>query len=231
MPNVIRLNNGGVIQVRTGILQGVGPVGPKGSIGDTGPQGEQGPQGETGPMGAISQYLSSTQVGGVTAVAADTDTLVSFGSVLVDDLDAFASATNISPSDPGDYQINCWVRYDVPANPGDGSRALWLQSSIDNTLIRVQTLAVVDEPTYLNFSWAHRTQSGETLTVLARSGDDLSVGISAGGLSLVRIGSGPAGAVGPQGPQGPVGPAGPQGPQGDPGSAGGTYTSYGDLHA
>lgn len=230
MPNVIRLNNGGVIQVRTGILQGVGPVGPKGPRGDVGLTGPEGPQGETGPMGAISQYLSSTKVGATTSVGADADTIVSFGSVIADDLNAFTSASNISPAEIGDFQISVWVRFDVPANPGDGSRALWLQSSVENTLCRDQTLAVPDEPTYLSLSWAHRTVAGEVLNVYVRSGDDLSVGVSAGGISLVRIGSGPQGAVGPQGEQGPVGPAGPQGPQGDPGSAGGAYTTYGDLH-
>lgn len=230
MPNVIRLNNGGVIQIRTGVLQGIGPVGPRGLQGETGPAGPEGPQGETGPMGAISTYLSSTQVGATTAVAADLDTMVSFGSVLIDDLNAFASATNISPTDPGDYQISAWVRFDSPANAGDGSRALWLESSVNGTLIRTQTTAVADEPTYLSLSWPVRTVVGETLNVFARSGDDLSVGISAGGLALVRIGSGPKGDVGAQGPEGPVGPAGPQGPQGPAGSAGGAYTTYGDLH-
>ena len=230
MPNVIRLNNGGVIQVRTGILQGVGPVGPRGLVGETGPAGPEGPQGETGPAGSISSYLSSTKVGGTTAVAADTDTLVSFGSVVVDELNAFDSATNISPNDPGTYQISAWVRFDLPANAGDGVRSLWLQSSVENTIARTQTLAVVDDTTYLDISWPHRTVQNEIINVYVRSGDDLSVGVSAGGVALVRIGSGPKGDTGAQGLTGPVGPAGPQGPQGPAGSGGGAYTTYGDLH-
>lgn len=46
---IIRLTNGGAIQVRTGVLQGVGPVGPAGPTGPTGPAG---PTGATGPAGA-----------------------------------------------------------------------------------------------------------------------------------------------------------------------------------
>jgi len=123
------------------------------------------------------------------------------------------------------------VEFDMPANAGDGARSLWLRSNLNSTLCRVAAPAVGDEPTYVSFSWPVRLDSGEVLNVYARHGDDLSVNISAGAISLIRIGSGPQGAVGPAGPQGPVGPAGPQGPQGPAGSAGGTYTTYGDLHA
>lgn len=231
MANVVRLNNGGVIQVRTGVLQGIGPIGPRGLVGPAGPEGPEGPQGGTGPSGSINQYLSKARVTSTVSVASDNDTLVAFGTVDTDDLSAFASSTNISPADPGDYQISVWVRFDLPTNAGDGARSLWLSSNIAGTLCRVQDGAVSDDTTYVSFSWPHRLQSGEVLNVYARSGDDLSVGISAGAISLVRLGSGPQGTVGPQGPEGTVGPAGPAGPQGDPGSAGGTYTTYGDLHA
>jgi len=230
MANVVRLNNGGIIQVRTGVLQGIGPVGPRGGVGPQGPAGPEGAQGQTGPAGAITQYLSAARVSGGTPVGPDTDTLVAFGSVQYDDLNAFASSTNITPADPGDYQVSCWVEFDMPANAGDGARSLWLRSNLNGTVCRVGVSAVGDEPTYVSFSWPIRTEAGETLNVYARQGDDLSVNISAGAISLIRIGSGPQGAVGPAGPQGAVGPAGPQGPQGPAGSAGGTYTTYGDLH-
>lgn len=231
MANVIRLNNGGVIQVRTGVLQGIGPIGPRGLQGLTGPQGPEGPQGGTGPMGAIEQYYAKARVSSPVSVGPDVDTLVAFGTVDADDLNAFPSSTNISPADAGDYMISCWAKFDLPANAGDGARALWLSSSIEGTLVREQSLGVIDDATYVSFSWPHRFTSGEILNVYARVGDDLAVSLSEGAISLVRIGSGPQGDTGPQGPAGPVGPAGPQGPAGAPGSAGTGYTTYGDLLA
>lgn len=231
MVNVIRLNNGGVIQVRTGVLQGIGPIGPRGVAGPEGLQGPEGPQGETGPMGAIAQYYSKARVSTPVSLSPDVDTLVGFGTVDADDLNAFASSTNISPPDPGDYQISCWVRFDLPANAGDGARSLWLVSSVAGTLVRTQGVGVADDTTYATLSWPHRTISGEVINVYARVGDDLAVGINEGAVALTRIGSGPKGDVGPQGPAGPVGPAGPAGPKGDSGSAGGGYSTYGDLLA
>jgi len=231
MANVVRLNNGGVIQVRTGVLQGIGPVGPRGLTGPEGPPGPEGVQGDTGPMGAITQYLSTASVSATVAVGPDTDTLVAFGSVRYDDLSAFQSSTLIAPQSTGDYVVSAWARFDKPTNTGDSRRSLWLQSNLNSTLIRVQELAVADDATYVNFTWPVRLDSGETLQVYASHSDDLSVGISAGAVSLVRVGAGPQGAPGPQGPKGDVGPAGPQGPQGPAGSAGGTYATYGNLHA
>lgn len=228
--NVIRLNNGGAIQVRTGVLQGIGPVGPRGLSGPAGPEGPTGPPGETGPPGAIVQYLASARISAPIAVTADTNTLVSFGTVDHDDLNAFQSSTNFSPADAGDYVVSCWVQFNVPTNAGDGARALWLNSSIAGTLCRVQGSAVMDDATYVSFTWPVRTESGEVLNVYARSGDDLEVSISAGALTMVRVGSGPVGGPGPQGPAGPVGPQGIQGPQGPPGSAGTGYQTYGELN-
>ena len=81
MVNVIRLNNGGSIQVRTGVLQGVGPVGPPGVAGPQGPEGVPGPQGETGPVGAIMQYLTKARINAPLNLPPNTDALVSFGQV------------------------------------------------------------------------------------------------------------------------------------------------------
>ena len=63
MANVVRLVNGGTIQVKTGVLQGVGPQGPRGYVGPQGPQGEQGPVGEQGQIGQILQQATRTTVG------------------------------------------------------------------------------------------------------------------------------------------------------------------------
>lgn len=232
MANVVRLNNGGMIQVRTGVLQGIGPVGPPGVTGPAGPAGEPGPQGETGPPGSINQYYSATKMSASVSLTPDTDTLIPFGQVEYDDLSVFDSSTNVGLDWGNDYMINVWLKFELPSDAaGDGLRAVWLQSNTSGTLTRVQTLAVADDATYLHMSWPHRTVSAETINVYARSGDDVNVTVSAGGLSLARLGAGPPGLTGPQGPQGAVGPAGPQGPQGPAGSSGSGYSTYDDLSA
>src|SRR4051812_37067117 len=108
MSNVIRLVNGGTIQVRTGVLAGIGPSGPRGLIGETGPDGPQGPVGETGAMGQILQVQTKAVVSGTTTLNPDTDTLIAFGSVSYDDLSAATSSTNFTLHDAADYQIVAW---------------------------------------------------------------------------------------------------------------------------
>ena len=230
MANVVRLNNGGVIQVRTGVLQGVGPIGPRGLQGNPGPTGPQGPQGETGPPGAITQYLTSARVSSDQGVGSDTDTLVSFGNVIHDDLNVLPSSTNITLTGGLDYLLTAWVQFAVGADTsGDGARALWFQSNLGGILARSQSNAVVDDSTFVEVVWPHRAADNEIVNVVARSGDDVQVTIKSGGLSIVRVGSGPRGPMGPTGLTGPVGPAGPRGIQGPQGNAGGSYATYGDI--
>src|SRR5215831_14946849 len=101
--NVIRLVNGGSIQVRTGVLQGIGPQGPRGVAGPQGIDGLQGPQGEVGPMGQILQLSGLTKVSINNTLAAATDTTISFGTVSYDDLSCFTSISNITLVAAGDY--------------------------------------------------------------------------------------------------------------------------------
>ena len=234
MGNVVKLSNGGTIQVRTGVLQGIGPVGPPGPMGPPGPQGLQGATGSVGPMGAIEDYATKALVGApAVPVGPDTDTLVAFSDPKYDDLDAYASATNFVIKTEGDYLFNVWVRFDVPANPSDDVRELWLKSNLQGILMRDTrnaTAGTPDVPYYMAITWGDRFVQGDTIQVYARSGDDLSVGISAGAISIQRVGAGLLGPVGPTGPVGPVGPAGPQGPAGPPGAAGTGYLSYDELN-
>lgn len=231
MGNVVRLVNGGTIQVRTGVLQGIGPVGPPGPMGQTGPQGQQGPQGDTGPMGAIQNYGTKAIVGAPPVpIGPDADTLVAFSSVQYDDLSAAASSTNFVITTEGDYHFTLWVRFDLPANPGDGTRQLWLTSNMQGQLCRATMMAATDEVTFMHLSWGDRFAIGDTIQCWARSGDDLSVGISAGAMSIQRVGAGMVGPAGPIGPVGPVGPAGPAGPAGPPGAAGTGYLTYDELN-
>jgi hypothetical protein len=229
MTNTIRLVNGGTIQVRTGVLQGVGPTGPRGPVGPPGPDGNQGPVGDPGVMGQILQYASKANVSGNTTVNPDSDTLVAFATVAYDDMSACTSSTNFTLSDQGDYQLNVWVKFDKPASNGDGIRRIWFYSDTDGIVAQNSCLAVVDEATYLNLSFPYRAGGGEVINVYARSGDDGSCAISAGSVAITRIGSGPVGPEGPPGPDGPTGPKGDTGDTGADGSAGSGYATYADL--
>jgi len=180
-------------------------------------------------MGQILQVQGRAQVA-TTSVGADTDTLVNFGSVVYDDLSCFTSATNITLSEIGDYMISCFVRFDLPANAGDGARHLWFSSTTGGLIARKTVNAVADDATWVDLSYPWRTTVGnEVINVRVRSGDDLSVGVTDGAITITRIGSGPQGVQGPAGPTGSVGPAGPPGPPGSDGSASSGFATYGDL--
>lgn len=229
MTNAVRLVNGGVIEVRTGVLQGIGPVGPRGLQGIVGEQGEQGAQGESGPPGSITQYLSKASISTSTVVTTNTDTLVPFGNVTYDDLSIFSSSTNLLATQDGDYLINAWVTFSLPANAGDSIRSIWIESSTKGVLARNSCLAVVDEATHLAVDWVHRTSAGEIINIKVRHSDDLSVTVASGAVSVCRVGSGPVGSIGPTGATGPAGPAGATGPAGPTGSAGSGFATYADL--
>jgi hypothetical protein len=156
---------------------------------------------------------------------------VPFGTVEFDDLSAAKSTTNFQVTDPGDYQITAWAKFDLPQNAGDSSRTLYISSSTRGILARNQVNAIADEPTFIQVIWPERLTADEIISVYARHSDDLDVVISEAYLNICRIGAGNPGPVGPQGPVGPVGPPGIQGPQGPQGAAGSGYTTYDELNA
>lgn len=233
MANTVRLISGGAVQVRTGVLQGIGPQGPAGPAGPQGPQGDQGPVGEVGPPGAITQFQSCFTKGSSQALVANSPTQVQFGSVLYDDLNAHASTTNFSFSDPGDYELTAWIEYSLPSGGANGSRGLYIQASGGGEIIgSVQTPCCTDSETILSVTGRIRiTTSTVIYNVWARSTDDETLQITDGRLVCTRVGSGPVGPAGVAGPMGPIGPTGPTGPKGDPGSGSGPFTSYADMHS
>lgn len=230
MTAAMRLGNGSVIEVRTGVLQGIGPVGPRGLQGLTGPDGPQGPQGDTGPQGAIIQYLSKARITTSGSITADTDTLLAFSSVDYDDNSIIASSTNFTASQAGDYLYNAWVKFSLGSNAGDSIRRIFLNSSAGGVVANASCLAVVDDATWLSLSWTHRQAAGEVVTLRARHSDDVAVTVTDGAISICRIGSGPQGVQGPTGPTGPAGATGATGPQGPAGSSGSGYSTYQNLH-
>jgi hypothetical protein len=223
MSNVVRLVNGGAIQVRTGVLQGIGPQGPTGVAGPQGIDGPQGPVGEQGEMGQILQLMGKTTVGTNNPIAATTDTTMAFGSVSYDDLSCFTSTSNITLTAAGDYLLSCWLRFDDAAA---GSRELWFATG-GVTIVRSTRQSVPGAPFYIDLAYPYRAVGGEVVNVFVRAG--AATAISLGALNVTRVGSGPPGPVGLTGPQGSIGATGAAGPPGPSGTANSGFTKYGDL--
>lgn len=230
MTNAIRLVSGGAIQVRTGVLQGIGPQGPRGLVGPAGPQGDQGNQGPVGPQGAISQYMMQAAVTTATSLLSGTAAMIQFGTPTSDDISAYSSATNFILHELGDYHVNAWLRFTAPAGGADGSRQMYLNVTTIGNPIYVQVNAVVADFTYINLSWPVRTSvADQMIRIYGKSTDNETVQVQAGGISIVRLGSGPKGTTGDPGPTGPVGPQGPPGIQGPVGNANSGFATYADL--
>jgi hypothetical protein len=226
--SIIKLTNGGTIQVRTGVLAGVGPQGARGPVGPQGPIGDVGPQGVQGEMGQILEQMSQATITSSTALTAATEANVAFQTSAYDDLSCFASVTNIQLRDLTDYQFNIWVEFAAPSTAASGIRKLRLVSVANGTLCTVQVPPVVDDSTVLQIIWPYRnTALDDIVTVKATSTQACNV--TTGKIAVNRIGSGPRGATGPQGPQGLQGVTGATGPQGPAGNANSGFTTYADL--
>lgn len=229
MGNIIRLTGGGQIQVRTGVLQGIGPAGPRGLIGPQGPDGNQGPEGPPGAMGQILQMQTKTIVGGTTNIAAGGSSLLSFGSVAYDDMGIVASATNFIIPTPNDYLFTAQATFPATGS-SNGSRGVRLVSNINGTLGQDKRPMVANQEMVISLSQPLRTTAiNEMIQVFVDSSDNAATSVSAGQIVISRIGSGPQGPVGPAGPQGPIGAQGPAGPVGPAGNANSGFGTYADL--
>lgn len=218
MGNVIRLVNGGTLQIRTGVLAGVGPEGPTGPVGPPGPDGAQGPVGPQGPIGQILEVSMRATVDASQAISGSTDTNLSFGGVDYDEPGVHTSSTLFTTADGGDWLFTAWVEF---ANAETGY--IWLYSNTEGATVAKNSF----NGGAAQLSHVYRTASNEALRLIIRTGDGATV--TAGALSVSRVGSGPAGDEGPQGPQGIQGPTGPTGPTGPEGSAGSGFATYADL--
>lgn len=228
---VVKVSSGETIQVRTGVLQGIGAQGPVGPIGPPGSMGEQGPQGEVGPMGQISSFSSEVTIGGSTALGSGTAAPISFDTNVRDDLGVITSATTFTAPEAMDLFFSVWVQFNLPADSADGYRQLELRtgSSFATAVWKVNCPAVVGVPTHLVMTTTVKAAAAQAFQIWGLHNDSLSVAAGAGRLDIYRVGSGPAGEAGPEGPTGPVGPAGPAGPAGPDGSASSGFATYADL--
>jgi len=221
MSNVIRLVNGGSIQVRTGVMQGIGPQGPRGVAGPQGSDGPQGIQGDAGPMGQILQRQGHATIASNNPLGANTDTLISWGSVDYDtDLGCFGPGnSNITLVAAGDYMLSAWLRFDAAAA---AKREIWFM--VGATLIARKSVIADTGIFYVDLSHPYRATAGDIVNVYART--TTATGVSLGSMAVTRMGSGPPGIQGPTGPQGATGATGAAGPTGPAGSASSGFATY-----
>jgi hypothetical protein len=225
---VVKVSSGETIQIRTGVLQGIGAQGPVGPTGPQGQIGEQGPQGEVGPAGEISSFSSEATIATPTAVAADTPTLVGFDSTVRDDLAVITSSTTFTAPVAMDLFFSIWVSFALPADAGDAFRKIQLKSG-STVLASVSGPSNPDVTTDLNLTTTVKATAAQAFQLWATHSDNLSVAVSAGRIAIYRVGSGPQGVAGPTGATGPVGPAGPAGPEGPAGDANSGFDTFADL--
>ncbi len=227
---VMRVGNGDTIQVRSGVLQGIGPQGPPGATGGQGPQGDQGPRGDQGPIGRLDDFFTRTTVT-PTTVPIGTETLVNFTSQL-DELAIVKSVTNFGFDVQlgGSYYVSGWFRWAGAVDSSTGYRRIRILASTDTTPLaedQIEAVALGNTTQSVNFSF--QAAANDIVTVSAFHNDNEQLQIQAGRLHFFRIGSGPPGEAGPTGPMGPMGMTGPKGDTGAAGSAGGGYSTIDAL--
>lgn len=234
MGNIIKLDNGSTIQVRTGVLAGVGPEGPRGLVGPAGLTGDPGPVGPVGPAGQITQFASRF-ITGVQSVSASAETAVAFATVSYDDIGVQLSTTSFSAPEGGDYLFDCTL---FLTDYGTTGRLIaFIVSSVDGRVgggqLTLGTGWSGSFVTPLHVGYLARAAVGETFQVkIVADSADTNITVAAGSvLSVTRIGPGAIGPTGPVGPTGPPGPDGPTGPEGDDGDAGSGYSTYADILA
>lgn len=227
--SIVKVPNGGTVQVRTGVLRGAGPQGP---MGPSGPAGAAGPAGPVGPAGAINDVQGHLTSTAAVAVGGENQwyTLPFETSVITD----VFSSTGVNGvgfiyKETGYYALVIRVRFEPRAGTdggtavAGGSRRIRVVDQAGNVVHEMSAAAAPTEPTILNLVTIAQPNSTYAYTVQAYSDDSAGVNVTSRSLKIGRFGSGPAGVAGPAGPVGLTGPVGPQGPAGN---AGAGYASF-----
>jgi len=233
MSSVIRVSSGDTIQVRTGVLQGIGPVGPTGPTGPQGVPGPQGIQGEQGIQGAIGEYVTVAQNLSLQSIATATNTPVTFDTVAVDEYSAVKSTTNFQPG-AGNWYITAYVMFTKQTGNAVGARALRLITTAPAVSTFAGTTMAVIPTIAHEISLAAGIRITDPATIIqvqAYQTEGATLQLSGARFFLCRTGSGPQGVQGIQGIQGPIGPAGPQGPIGPTGAGAGKTTTFAQIAA
>lgn len=221
---ITRLSSGSVIQIRTGVIQGIGPQGPKGDTGPIGETGPQGAQGVPGPPGSVSDYSTyavanafSVATSSVSSDYPATWTNMVFSNVSHDDLSAVQSSINFQLTAGQDYNIIVNTKFFKPGVSGAGFRGV--QAVYDGVVVAEHiTNSITNVHTAVPLMFSLRsTSSSKVLNIKVTHSQSVSINVS-GSIWINAVGPGVQGPQGEQGVPGPVGPQGPAGPQGPSGS-------------
>ena len=223
---VARLTSGDIIQVRTGVLQGIGPQGPVGPVGPQGEDGPQGSQGVPGPMGQIDDLVTqATSYGSSQPVASNTPTALNMVTTIRDDAGLITGLTQLTlPA--GNWYVQASVCFEKPsAAAGSGRRRISVNyDGVEYDAIANNALAD------WNTELALRTlivapAAGRVATFYATQNDSVAIAVW-GRFWVTKLGPGARGPAGDPGPTGPVGQQGPTGPQGVPGTLVSNSTTF-----
>lgn len=229
--SVVRVGNGGTIQVRTGVVAGIGPQGPTGPTGPQGLDGPAGPQGERGETGYVSEAATIARLTVAQPVATSVQTLVTFDTVEVDELSSVKSTTNFSPG-PGTYYVSAYVLFSKSVAAVNSRVVAITLNGTDIASSQGNARGGTQTDVSVSLSTGVRTlSSGDIIAVRAWHNDSASIPIAAARIFITRTGPGPKGDKGDAGDVGGVGPIGPQGPQGPAGTNFPRNTTFADIDA
>jgi len=223
---VARLTSGDQIQIRTGVLQGIGPQGPVGPVGPEGQTGPQGTQGVPGPMGQIDDLVTkATNVGAAQSVGSNTPTLVNMSTVIRDDAQLVSSLTTLTLP-IGNWYIQASVNFNKPsAQAGAGRRRVSVNWDGVEQDAQSQN-ALTDYDTEISFTTVVvATSEARPTQIYVTHNDAVALAVSTK-VTVTKLGPGAQGPAGPQGPAGGVGQQGPTGPQGVPGTLVSNSTTF-----
>lgn len=229
---VVRLRNGDSIQIRTGAVQGIGPQGPSGPSGPAGLTGPAGPTGDTGAMGEVAEH-ATLATGTGQSIAATTNTLVNFGTVVLDQMSAAQSVTNFVTG-VGHFYVSASIMFDKGSGTLTGGRIVRIL--VDGVAVAEQSSTAISHASITKVGLTCNTgiqitNASSVITVQVWHSDAASQSLAPARLWITRVGPGVAGPAGEQGPQGPVGSTGATGAQGVAGTVGNNTTTFAMLAA
>lgn len=227
--SVTRIVSGDVIQVRTGVVQGIGPEGPTGPQGPQGLDGPAGPQGVPGPMGQIDDYFTyAHSIGNALSIAANTPTLANMNTVVRDDPGLVATLTTVLLP-IGTWYLQASVTFVKPsAQNGGGWRKIDVvyDSSVWDT--EIQNAIADTDTTFACRTMIPATTEGLSVNFRLTHSDTVAVS-TISKFFITKLGPGAEGPAGPTGPSGPVGPTGPTGPLGPAGTLVDNNTTFENI--
>lgn len=233
--DVVRMQNGDTVQVRTGVMQGAGPQGP---VGPAGPAGTPGPIGPVGPAGSFTALRTDLVASSSVAVAADhwypasMDTAPTQNDCLV--VPGPWDGLNLQWKVSGDFLVIVKGNFEPATGSGDtgtdvgGARRMRIVDASGVVLgnLQVKVAAAETGPTQIMMSDVVRPDASKKYHLEVEAADAVGITFDNRSITIIQVGAGPPG---PSGPTGPVGATGPQGPTGPTGSAGTGYSSHDAL--